>query len=78
MFLKHIYQRNKVLLLIILAFLPSVLLALGIYWLVSTLFFEDTDIWSWSAFGWVALAFIGLWLLAAIANADKIFFAGKR
>lgn len=78
MFLKQIYQRNKVLLLIILAFLPSILLALGIYWLVSTLFFEDNDIWSWSAFGWVALAFIGLWLLAAIANADKIFFAGKR
>jgi|GEM_PF-2512629 len=78
MWLKRLYQRNKVLIIIFLAFLPSILLALGIYWLISALFFDESTTWGWSTIGWILLIFIGFWLLAAIANADKIFFAGKR
>ncbi|MGM0526360.1 MAG: hypothetical protein ACQEQ8_09235 [Pseudomonadota bacterium] len=78
MFLKRFYERNKFLIYIILAFVPSVLMALGIYWLISAIFFDEGEGWGWGTIGWVFLIFIGFWFVAAIANADKIFFGGKR
>ncbi len=76
--LKRIYEHIKIPLLIVLVLLPSMLLALGMYWLVSALLLGDDDFWSWSTMGWTTLIFFGFWLLVALFNSDKILFGAKR